>query len=104
MSMVRVSPLEVRVRTDLFAGLPRALRLAGDDIPVLEVARVRHESAAYRVGTGPRTCFEVVTPAARFALAYSHRDRRWRLEAVEQPDVERTMEVEPAVQALRPAA
>ena len=83
MSMIRVSPLEVQVRCDWFDGRPRAIRLAGDELPVLAVTRVRDESAAYPVAVGPRTCFQVVTETATFELVYRHRDRRWIVEGLD---------------------
>ncbi len=83
MSMIRVSPLEVQVRCDWFDGRPRAIRLANESLPVVAVTRVRDESAAYPPATGPRTCFEVITPTTRFALVFRHRDRRWLVEGLE---------------------
>ena len=83
MAMIRVTPLEVRVRCDWFDGRPRTVRLANETLPVLAVVRVRQESAAYPVEVGPRTCFEIETPAARLALVYRHRERRWWVEGLE---------------------
>ena len=83
MTMIRVSPLEVQVRCDWFDGRPRAIRMANEVIPVLAVTRVRRESAAYSAALGPRTVFEVLTEAGRYALVYRHRARRWVVEGVE---------------------
>ncbi len=83
MTMVRVSPLEVRVRCDWLHGMPRAIRFGPEELPVLAVERVRTEVAAYTPGMGPRTCFEVVTEAGRFALAYRHRHHRWIVDGIE---------------------
>lgn len=83
MSMIRVSPLQVEVRCNWFDGRPRAVRIASEDLPVLAVTRIREEAAAYRSDVGPRTCFEVTTRAARLALVFRHRDRRWLVEGVE---------------------
>jgi hypothetical protein len=83
MAMIRVSPLEVQVRCDWFDGRPRTVRFANETLRVLSVTRVRREAAAYPVAVGPRTCFEVETPAARLALVYRHRERRWLIEGLE---------------------
>ncbi|MDA8201323.1 MAG: hypothetical protein M0Z49_00890 [Chloroflexi bacterium] len=83
MTMIRVSPLEVRVRCDWFDGMPRAIRFGPEELPVRSVERVRREVAAYTPGMGPRTCFQVVTDAGRFAIAYRHRHRRWIVEGIE---------------------
>jgi hypothetical protein len=56
MAMVRVEPVEVRVRA---------------------------ESAAFPVVTGPRTLFEVETADARLQLSFRHRSRRWTVEGME---------------------
>ncbi len=84
MAMVRVEPLEVRVRADWFDGRPREVTLHGRRLRVLEVLGVRDESAAFPVVTGPRTLFEVETADARLKLAYRHRSRRWTVEALDQ--------------------
>ncbi len=101
MSMIRVSPLEVQVRCDWFDGRPRAIRLAREELHVLAVTRVRDESAAYPAAFGPRTCFEVLTEAARLALVYRHRDRRWIVEGLEPTAAGRTLD---PVGLLAPAA
>jgi len=83
MAMVRVEPLEVRVRADWFDGRPREVTLAGRRLRVLEVLGVRDESSAYPVVTGPRTLFEVETADARMTLAFRHRYRKWTVEGVD---------------------
>ena len=84
MAMVRVEPLEVRVRADWFDGRPREVTLHGRRLRVLEVIGVRDESAAFPVVTGPRTLFEVETADARLQLAFRHRSRRWTIEGLEE--------------------
>ena len=84
MAMIRVGPVDVRVRTDWFDGRPREITWRDARLPVTGVAAVRHEDAAYPVAVGPRTLFEVTTRRARFALSFRHRSRRWTLEAVEE--------------------
>jgi hypothetical protein len=83
MAMVRVEPVEVRVRADWFDGRPREVTLDGRRLRVLEVLGVRNESAAFPVVTGPRTLFEVETADARFTLAFRHRSRKWTVEEMD---------------------
>ena len=83
MAMVRVEPVEVRVRADWFDGRPREVTLAGRRLRVLEVLGVRDESAAFPVTTGPRTLFEVETADARMTLVFRHRSRKWMLEELD---------------------
>lgn len=84
MAMIRVEPVEVRVRTDWFDGRPREVLWGDDRLPVTAVSAVRHEDSAYPVTTGPRTIFEVDTPRARLALSFRHRVRRWTIEGLDQ--------------------
>jgi len=83
MAMVRVEPVEVRVRADWFDGRPREVTLAGRRLRVLEVLGVRDESSAFPVVTGPRTLFEVETADARMMLVFRHRSRKWTLEEMD---------------------
>ena len=83
MAMVRVEPLEVRVRADWFDGRPREVTLDGRRLRVLEVLGVRDESSAFPVVTGPRTLFDVETADARMTLVFRHRSRKWMLEQVD---------------------
>ena len=67
------------------ANLPAgSLGLSSDvQIPVIAIERIREESAAYPVETGPRTLFVVRTPRTRLRLTFEHRSRRWSVESVE---------------------
>ena len=85
MAMVSITPVEVHVQCDLFDGQPRQIRMATETVPVVAVDRVRDESAAYPVGGGPRTLFEVITPDGRLALSFWHRERSWSVDALD-PD------------------
>ena len=87
MSLVQITPLEVRVRADWLSGRPRRLRLAGEDVPIVAVEEVRDESSAYPAERGPRTTFKVRTPTSRLVLSFEHRRRRWLIEGLdlEQP-------------------
>jgi hypothetical protein len=83
MAMLRIAPMEVRVRCDWFDGSPRTIRLADSTVPVVKVERIRDESRGYPVSIGPRTIFEVRTPETRLALTYHHRRRRWVIEGID---------------------
>jgi hypothetical protein len=83
MAMVRVEPVEVRVRADWFDGTPREVTFNGHRLRVLDVIGVRDESAAFPVVTGPRTLFEVETADARLQLSFRHRSRKWTVESVD---------------------
>jgi hypothetical protein len=83
MAIVRVTPTQVEVSTGLFDGRPRSIRVARERVPVIEIANVRDELAAYPVERGPRRIFEVRTPDARLRLAFEKRRRRWLLEGLE---------------------
>lgn len=87
MAMVRVAPMAVQVRTDWFDGTPREITWGGDRLPVTRVVSVRDERSAYPAVTGPRTVFEVDTPAFRVALTFQHRSRRWTIDGLD--DLER---------------
>jgi hypothetical protein len=84
MAMIRVAPVNVQVRTNWFDGRPREISWGESTLPVIAVAAVREESAAYPVVVGPRTVFEVDTPAARLTLSYRHRTRRWSIEGLDE--------------------
>lgn len=84
MAMIRVEPVDVRVRTDWFDGRPKELEWAGRRLPILEVVGVRDETAAFPVIVGPRTVFDVQTPEARMQLSFRHRSRRWTIEGLDE--------------------
>ena len=63
MAFIRVEPVQVQVRTDWFNGRPREITWGDQRLPITRLAAVREEAAAYPVITGPRTLFEVETPA-----------------------------------------
>ena len=83
MAIVRVTPTQVDVSCGLFDGRPRSIRMAREVVPVIEIAQVRDELAAYPVARGPRRIFDVRTPDARLRLAFEKRGRRWLLEGLE---------------------
>ncbi len=67
MAIVRMEPVNVRVRADWFDGTPREITWGEMRLPVTRLTAVRREDSAYRVEIGPRTVFEVETPGARLA-------------------------------------
>lgn len=83
MAFIRVTPVEVQVRTNWFSGRPREITWRDERLPITRLAVVREEAAAYPVVTGPRTLFEVETPRARLALIFQHRSRRWIVNALD---------------------
>jgi hypothetical protein len=83
MAIVRMEPVNVRVRTDWFDGTPREITWNAIRLPVTRLTGVRREDSAYRADVGPRTIFEVETPGARLALSYEHRSRRWSVDGVD---------------------
>ena len=83
MSMIRVEPVQVRVRTGWLDGSPREITWGDERLRVTRLTAVREEAAAFPVITGPRTLFEVETPRARLALTYQHRSRRWTITALD---------------------
>ena len=83
MAIVRMEPVNVRVRADWFDGTPREITWGEMRLPVTRVAAVRREDSAYRVEVGPWTLFEVETPGARLVLSFQHRSRRWTVDGVD---------------------
>jgi hypothetical protein len=83
MAIVRMEPVNVRVRADWFDGTPREITWGRVRLPVTRLNAIRREDSAYRVEVGPRTVFEVETPGARLALVFQHRSRRWTVDGVD---------------------
>lgn len=84
MAMIRVEPVQVRVRTDWFDGRPTEITWGAERFPVTGLAAVRHEDSAYPIAVGPRTVFEVETPRLKLALSFEHRTRRWTIEGLDE--------------------
>jgi hypothetical protein len=83
MAMVRMQPVNVQVRAGWIDGRPREITWGDVRLPVTRLVGVRSESSAYRREVGPRTIFEVDTPAARLALSFRHRSRSWTVDGVD---------------------
>jgi hypothetical protein len=84
MAMIRVAPVKVQVRTDWLSGTPKEITWGEDRLPVTRLVAIRDERSAYPAITGPRTLFEVETPAARVALTYLHRSKRWTIDGLDE--------------------
>ena len=82
-AMVRTRPTEVQVQVGWLDGRPRSVVLDDQRVPVLGIAQVRDELAAYPADRGPRRIFDVQTPGALVRLSFERRRRRWLLEASE---------------------
>lgn len=83
MAIVRIEPRQIDVKVGWLDGRPRSVVLADGRVPVVSIAQVRDELAAYPADRGPRRIFEVQTPRARLRLSFERRRRRWLLEGLE---------------------
>jgi hypothetical protein len=83
MAIVQMEPVNVRVRVDWFDGTPNEITWGQVRLPITRLWAIRREDSAYRADVGPRTVFEVETPAARLSLAYGHRQRRWTVDGID---------------------
>jgi hypothetical protein len=83
MAIVRMEPVNVRVRTDWFDGTPREISWGSVRLPVTRLSAVRREASAYRRDVGPRTVFEVETPGVRLALTFKHWTKQWTVDGVD---------------------
>ncbi len=86
MAMVRVAPVPVQVRTNRLNGLPNEITWGGDRLPITRLVAIRDERSAYPAITGPRTVYEVDTATLRLGLTFTHRSRRWTIEALDGLD------------------
>ena len=82
MALVRIPPIEARVRWDRAANRPAEIRWEGHRQRVTDLDAVRDERGAYPAGLGPRVTFVMRTAdGGRASVAYD--GRRWMLEALE---------------------
>jgi hypothetical protein len=85
MALVRISPIEARVRWDRQADRPAEVRWGAQQLRVTELDAVRDERSAYPAERGPRVTYVVRTAdGGRASVTFDGRRRRWFLEAVEQ--------------------
>lgn len=83
MAIVRVTPTEIDVKTGLFDRRPRQIRIANENVPVIEISQIRDELSAYPAALGPRRIYDVRTPDARLRLSFGKNRRCWLLEGLE---------------------
>lgn len=83
MAIVRIEPRQVDVHVGWLDGRPRSVVFEDRRVPVVSIAQVRDELAAYPADRGPRRIFDVQTPRARLRLSFERRRRRWLLEGLE---------------------
>jgi hypothetical protein len=83
MAIVRIQPTEVQVQCGWLDGRPRSVVINDRRVPVVSIAQVRDELAAYPADRGPRRIFDVQTPQDRLRLSFGRRSRRWLLEGRE---------------------
>lgn len=83
MAIVRIEPQQVQVQVGWLDGRPRSIVLADRRVPVVSIAQVRDELAAYPVERGPRRIYDVQTPHQRVRVSFERRRKRWMLEALE---------------------
>ena len=85
MALVKISPIEARVRWDRTADRPTEVSWQGRHLRIVDLDTVRDERAAYPADRGPRITFVLRTDdGGRASLVFDGRRRRWYLEAVEQ--------------------
>jgi hypothetical protein len=70
----------VAVVVDSQTGRPREIRADGARLPITAMEAVRDETAAYPLGSGPRTVFVVRSGLRRYRLVHLLGERRWTVE------------------------
>ena len=84
MALVKISPVEAKVRWDRNADRPSAVGWGGHEHRVTDLDAVRDERAAYPAGRGPRVTFVLRTEdGGRASVVFDGTRRRWYLEALE---------------------
>jgi hypothetical protein len=84
MALVKIPPIEARVRWDRVAHRPADISWAGRHVRVVHLDAVRDERAAYPAGRGPRITYVLRTDdGGRASVSFDGRRRRWYVEAVE---------------------
>ncbi len=85
MALVRITPIQARVRWDRAADRPAEVSWNGRHLRVVQLDAVRDERSAYPADRGPRVTFLLRTDdGGRASVVFDGRRRRWFLEAVEQ--------------------
>jgi hypothetical protein len=83
MALVKITPVEARVRWDRRKSRPGSVRIGDRQLTVTAVDAVRDETAAYRADRGPRTTYLVETDAGQASLVFDERRRTWYVEALD---------------------
>jgi hypothetical protein len=83
MALVKITPVEARVRWDRRQARPTAVRMGDRRLLVTAVDAVRDETAAYPAGRGPRVTYLVETDGGQASLVFDGRRRRWYVEALD---------------------
>lgn len=85
MALIRISPVEARVRWDRAADRPSSVRWNGGNLEVSDLDAVRDERAAFPADRGPRITYVVrVADGSRASIVFDERRKRWYVEAIEQ--------------------
>lgn len=84
MALVKINPLQARVRWDRAADHPTRIRVADRDLAVTGLKAVRDEMSAYPADRGPRVTYLVATAQGEASLVFDGRRRRWFLEAIDE--------------------
>lgn len=83
MALVKISPVEARVRWDRRHTRPTSVRIGSRRLTVTALDAVRDEMAAYPAERGPRTTYLLETDAGQASLVFDGRKRRWYVEALD---------------------
>jgi hypothetical protein len=83
MALVKISPVEARVRWDRRQARPTSVQIGDRRLTVTALDAVRYETAAYPADRGPRTTYLVETDAGQASLVFDGRRRRWYVEALD---------------------
>lgn len=83
MALVKITPVEARVRWDRRQACPTSVRIGDRKLTVTALDAVRQETAAYPANQGPRTTYLVETDAGQASLVFDAQRRRWYVEALD---------------------
>lgn len=83
MALVKITPVEARVRWDRLHARPVAVRIGDRQLAVTGLEAIRDETAAYPADRGPRITYLLETDAGQASLVYDGRRRRWYVEALD---------------------
>ncbi len=87
MALTSIAPVPVRVRWDRDRRLPASVEWNAVRVDVLALRGVRDERHAHRRDHGPRLTLDLATRRGRVVLSWNAGDRRWFLEALEEPQM-----------------